>query len=67
MIERFNSIIASLLNNEYFVIAILMVNLGVFAVGYYLDSIDTMLISTSSFALILFSAAYHDTLNDGRK
>lgn len=67
MIERINSIMARLLDNEYFVIAILLINLSVFAVGYYLDSIDTMLISTSSFALILFSAAYRDSLDDDRK
>lgn len=56
-----------LLDNELFVIITLLINLFVFAVGYHLNSLDTMLVSTSSFALILFSAAYRDTLSDDEK
>ena len=64
MIERLNGIVDRLLGNELFIIITLLINIGVFAIGYYFDSLDIMLISTSSFALILFSAVYRDSLDD---
>ena len=64
MAKRICKAIERLLGNEFFIIALLIVNFALFVVGWILDNIDIMILSTASFALILFSAAYQDSLND---
>lgn len=64
MAKRIYKALERLLGNELFIITLLIVNLVLFAVGYLLDNIDIMILSTASLTLVLFSAAYQDSLND---
>lgn len=64
MAKRIFKAIEGLLGNEFFIISMLIVNFALFVAGWVLDNIDIMILSTASFALILFSAAYQDSLND---
>jgi hypothetical protein len=62
--KRIYKALERLLGNELFIITLLIVNFVLFAVGYLLDNIDIMILSTASLTLVLFSAAYQDSLND---
>lgn len=64
MAKRIYKALERLLGNELFIITLLIVNFVLFAVGYLLDNIDIMILSTASLTLVLFSAAYQDSLND---